>query len=122
MSRDFSLTREKGLSRVARYATRSYTRARYITESFQTGESYRTRGSSDATTRAAQVGVRCRARDGSRSFLPPSAFTRWMAVVRAPIGVACGFEPALSARSGSRSSARKSRRGERFDFGVKHAP
>ena len=49
-----------------------------------------------------------------RAFLPPSAFTRWMAVVRAPIGVAWSLEPALSALSGSRSSARESRRGERI--------
>ena len=52
-----------------------------------------------------------------RAFLPPSAFTRWMAVVRAPIGVAWGLEPALSALSGSRSSARKSE--PESDFGVK---
>ena len=52
-----------------------------------------------------------------RGFLPPSAFTRWMAVVRAPIGVAWGPEPALSALSGTRSSARKSV--PESDFGVK---
>ena len=52
-----------------------------------------------------------------RGFLPPSAFTRWMAVVRAPIGVAWGPEPALSALSGTRSSARKSE--PESDFGVK---
>ena len=34
-----------------------------------------------------------------RTFFPPSAFTRWMAVVRAPIGVACDFEPAPRALS-----------------------
>ena len=37
-----------------------------------------------------------------------------MAVVRAPIGVTCDFEAAPRALSSSRSSARKSRRGERF--------
>lgn len=52
-----------------------------------------------------------------RAFLPPSAFTRWMVIVRAPIGMAWGFEPALSALSGSRSSARKWP--HESDFGVK---
>ena len=51
-----------------------------------------------------------------RAFLPPSAFTRWTAVVRAPIGVAWGLEPALSALSGSRSSARKVAAEERFGW------
>ena len=55
-----------------------------------------------------------------RGFLPPSAFTRWIAVVRAPIGVAWGLEPALSALSGSRSGARKSE--PESDFGVKPRP